>query len=123
MQALVKYLDNVSDEDIPSLEIPTGVPLIYELDDNLKPIRHYYVGYVALLHHASAVLLYFVYCWNPCIPSESIITQQCYMYHTAVLLPLSTLLIADNKATTTVTAIFLLSLWVSSKYSVLLDMS
>ena len=49
MQALVKYLDNVSDEDIPSLEIPTGVPLIYELDDNLKPIRHYYVGYAALL--------------------------------------------------------------------------
>lgn len=44
MQALVKYLDNVSDEDIPSLEIPTGVPLIYELDDDLKPIRHYYVG-------------------------------------------------------------------------------
>lgn len=46
MQALVKYLDNVSDEDIPSLEIPTGVPLIYELDDDLKPIRHYYVGWV-----------------------------------------------------------------------------
>ena len=46
-QALVKYLDNVSDEDIPSLEIPTGVPLIYELDDNLKPIRHYYVGWAA----------------------------------------------------------------------------
>ena len=44
MQALVKYLDNVSDDDIPSLEIPTGVPLIYELDDDLKPIRHYYVG-------------------------------------------------------------------------------
>ena len=44
VQALVKYLDNVSDEDIPSLEIPTGVPLIYELDDDLKPIRHYYVG-------------------------------------------------------------------------------
>lgn len=44
MQALVKYLDNVSDEDIPSLEIPTGVPLIYELDENLKPIKHYYVG-------------------------------------------------------------------------------
>ena len=40
----VKYLDNISDKDIPSLEIPTGVPLIYELDDNLKPIRHYYVG-------------------------------------------------------------------------------
>lgn len=44
MQALVKYLDNVSDEEIPSLEIPTGVPLIYELDENLKPIKHYYVG-------------------------------------------------------------------------------
>lgn len=44
LRALVKYLDNVSDEDIPSLEIPTGVPLIYELDENLKPIRHYYVG-------------------------------------------------------------------------------
>ncbi|KAL3130314.1 hypothetical protein ABBQ38_008146 [Trebouxia sp. C0009 RCD-2024] len=44
LRALVKYLDKVSDEDIPSLEIPTGVPLIYELDDNLKPIRHYYVG-------------------------------------------------------------------------------
>jgi 2,3-bisphosphoglycerate-dependent phosphoglycerate mutase len=44
LRALVKYLDNISDEEIPSLEIPTGVPLIYELDDDLKPIRHYYVG-------------------------------------------------------------------------------
>lgn len=40
----VKYLDNISDADIPGLEIPTGVPLIYELDDNLKPIKHYYAG-------------------------------------------------------------------------------
>ena len=44
LRALVKYLDNVSDEDIVSLNIPTGVPLIYELDTSLKPIRHYYLG-------------------------------------------------------------------------------
>ena len=40
----VKYLDNISDAEIPGLEIPTGVPLIYELDDDLKPIKHYYIG-------------------------------------------------------------------------------
>ena len=44
LRALVKYLDNISDEDIISLNIPTGVPLVYELDENLKPIRHYYLG-------------------------------------------------------------------------------
>ncbi len=44
LRALVKYLDNVSDEDIVELNIPTGLPLIYELDDNLKPIKHYYLG-------------------------------------------------------------------------------
>ncbi|MFZ4776883.1 MAG: 2,3-diphosphoglycerate-dependent phosphoglycerate mutase [Terrimicrobiaceae bacterium] len=44
LRALVKYLDNVSDQDIISLNIPTGVPLVYELDENLKPIRHYYLG-------------------------------------------------------------------------------
>lgn len=44
LRALVKYLDNVSDEDIISLNIPTGVPLVYELDETLKPIRHYYLG-------------------------------------------------------------------------------
>jgi len=44
LRALVKYLDNVSDADIISLNIPTGVPLVYELDDDLKPIRHYYLG-------------------------------------------------------------------------------
>lgn len=44
LRALVKYLDNVSDEEIISLNIPTGVPLVYELDDDLKPIRHYYLG-------------------------------------------------------------------------------
>ncbi|MEI6339782.1 MAG: 2,3-diphosphoglycerate-dependent phosphoglycerate mutase [Verrucomicrobiota bacterium] len=44
LRALVKYLDHVSDEDIITLNIPTGVPLVYELDDKLKPIRHYYLG-------------------------------------------------------------------------------
>lgn len=44
LRALVKYLDNVSDKDILELNIPTGIPLVYELDENLKPIRHYYVG-------------------------------------------------------------------------------
>ena len=44
LRALVKYLDTVSDEDIIGLNIPTGVPLIYELDKSLKPIRNYYLG-------------------------------------------------------------------------------
>jgi 2,3-bisphosphoglycerate-dependent phosphoglycerate mutase len=44
LRALVKYLDNISDQDILALNIPTGVPLVYELDGQLKPIRHYYLG-------------------------------------------------------------------------------
>lgn len=44
LRALVKYLDNVSDEEIVGLNIPTGVPLVYELDEQLKPIRNYYLG-------------------------------------------------------------------------------
>jgi 2,3-bisphosphoglycerate-dependent phosphoglycerate mutase len=44
LRALVKYLDNISDTDIVSLNIPTGMPLVYELDDNLKPIKNYYLG-------------------------------------------------------------------------------
>ena len=43
LRALVKYLDNVSDEEIMNIEIPTGIPLIYELDGNLNVIRHYYL--------------------------------------------------------------------------------
>lgn len=43
LRALVKYLDNVSDQEITELNIPTGSPLVYELDDDLKPIRHYYL--------------------------------------------------------------------------------
>lgn len=44
IRALIKYLDNVSESDILELNIPTGLPLIYELDDDLKPIKHYYLG-------------------------------------------------------------------------------
>jgi len=44
LRALVKYLDNISDEAIVGLNIPTGMPLVYELDDHLKPRRNYYLG-------------------------------------------------------------------------------
>ncbi len=44
LRALIKYLDGVSDDDIVGLNIPTAQPLVYELDDQLKPIRHYYLG-------------------------------------------------------------------------------
>jgi len=44
LRALVKYLDNLSETDIVKLNIPTGIPLVYELDENLKPIKHYYLG-------------------------------------------------------------------------------
>jgi 2,3-bisphosphoglycerate-dependent phosphoglycerate mutase len=44
LRALVKFLDEISDEEIVKLNIPTGVPLVYELDDELKPLRHYYLG-------------------------------------------------------------------------------
>lgn len=44
LRALVKHLDGVSEEDILELNIPTGIPLVYELDENLKPTKHYYLG-------------------------------------------------------------------------------
>jgi 2,3-bisphosphoglycerate-dependent phosphoglycerate mutase len=44
LRALVKYLDDVSDSAIVELNIPTGIPLVYELDDRIKAIRHYYLG-------------------------------------------------------------------------------
>ncbi len=44
IRALVKYLDGISDQDIVGLNIPNGIPLVYELDAQLKPIRHYYLG-------------------------------------------------------------------------------
>jgi 2,3-bisphosphoglycerate-dependent phosphoglycerate mutase len=44
IRALVKYLDNISEADITELNIPTGLPLVYELDKDLKPIKSYYLG-------------------------------------------------------------------------------
>jgi len=44
LRALIKYLDDMSEEAILELNIPTAIPLVYELDDNLKPIKHYYLG-------------------------------------------------------------------------------
>ena len=44
LRALVKYLDNVPNSEIVELNIPTGIPLVYELDENLRPIRHFYLG-------------------------------------------------------------------------------
>ncbi|MCM8787717.1 MAG: 2,3-diphosphoglycerate-dependent phosphoglycerate mutase [Candidatus Omnitrophica bacterium] len=52
LRALVKYLDNISDEKIVNLNIPTGIPLVYELDKNLKPIQHYYLGDPKLVEEA-----------------------------------------------------------------------
>ena len=44
LRALVKHLDNIPDDEIVKLNIPTGIPLVYELDENLKPIKSYYLG-------------------------------------------------------------------------------
>lgn len=44
LRALVKYLDKMGDEEIVALNIPTGIPLVYELDDALEPLKHYYLG-------------------------------------------------------------------------------
>ena len=44
LRALVKYLDDIPDDVITGLNIPTGIPLVYELDDSLRPLRHYYLG-------------------------------------------------------------------------------
>lgn len=44
LRAMVKYLDNISDQEIVSLNIPTGIPLVYELDEDLRPIKSYYLG-------------------------------------------------------------------------------
>lgn len=53
LRALVKYLDNIPEKDIVELNIPTGVPLVYELDDQLKPLRHYYLGDEAAIQAAA----------------------------------------------------------------------
>jgi len=56
IRALVKYLDNISDNEIVGLNIPNGIPLVYELDDELKPIRHYYLGDAAAAAKAAAAV-------------------------------------------------------------------
>ena len=56
LRALVKHLDNISDEDIAGLNIPTGIPLVYELDENLKPTKEaYYLDPEAAAAGAAAV--------------------------------------------------------------------
>jgi 2,3-bisphosphoglycerate-dependent phosphoglycerate mutase len=54
LRALVKYLDNVPESEIVELNIPTGIPLVYELDDDLRPVRHYYLGDPAAAAAAAA---------------------------------------------------------------------
>ncbi|MGC9291170.1 MAG: 2,3-diphosphoglycerate-dependent phosphoglycerate mutase [Acidobacteriaceae bacterium] len=56
LRALVKYLDDVSEEEIIGLNIPTGVPLVYELDDALRPLRHYYLGDAKRVEQAMAAV-------------------------------------------------------------------
>jgi 2,3-bisphosphoglycerate-dependent phosphoglycerate mutase len=53
LRALVKYLDNISDDEIVGLNIPTGLPLVYELNDDLTPIRHFYLGDPAAAERAA----------------------------------------------------------------------
>ena len=56
LRALIKHLDHVSDDDIVELNIPTAVPLVYELTDELKPIRSYYLGDQAEIAKAQAAV-------------------------------------------------------------------
>ena len=56
IRALVKYLDGISDDDIVGLNIPNGIPLVYELNDELKPLRHYYLGDAATAEKAAAAV-------------------------------------------------------------------
>src|ERR1035437_5783729 len=56
IRALVKYLDGISDADIVGLNIPNGIPLVYELDDDLKPLRHYYLGDAEAAARAAAAV-------------------------------------------------------------------
>lgn len=53
LRALIKYIDNISDTEIVRLNIPNGMPLVYELDADLKPIRSYYLGDPSIVHAAS----------------------------------------------------------------------
>src|SRR5512135_846686 len=56
IRAMVKYLDNISDAEITELNIPTGIPLVYELNEDLKPIQHYYLGDADVVAKAAAAV-------------------------------------------------------------------
>ncbi|PXW85391.1 phosphoglycerate mutase [Nitrosomonas sp. Nm84] len=56
LRALVKYLDNMSEEEILNCNIPTGIPLVYELDDNMQPIKNYYLGNQAEIQEAMQIV-------------------------------------------------------------------
>ena len=56
LRALVKYLDNMSEEEMLNCNIATGVPLVYELDDNMKPIQNYYLGNLSEIQEAMQIV-------------------------------------------------------------------
>jgi 2,3-bisphosphoglycerate-dependent phosphoglycerate mutase len=56
IRALVKYLDGVSNEAIVELNVPNGIPLVYELDQDLLPLRHYYLGDPSVIAAAAAAV-------------------------------------------------------------------
>lgn len=56
IRALIKFLDNVSEADIVELNVPTGIPLVYEFDDELKPVKNYYLGDAAAIAAAQAAV-------------------------------------------------------------------
>jgi 2,3-bisphosphoglycerate-dependent phosphoglycerate mutase len=56
LRALVKYLDGISDAEIPELEIPTGIPLVYELNESLRPSARYYLGNSPVVTQAQEAL-------------------------------------------------------------------
>ena len=71
LRALVKYLDDISDQDIVGLNIPTGVPLVYELDEQLKPLRHYYLGDSEAIAKATAAVANQGKAMTPSLPRRS----------------------------------------------------
>jgi 2,3-bisphosphoglycerate-dependent phosphoglycerate mutase len=56
LRAMVKYLDDISEAEIPELNIPTGIPLVYELDDDLNVLKHYYLGDAEAVAKAAAAV-------------------------------------------------------------------
>ena len=56
LRALIKHLDGIGDDEIVHLNIPTGRPLVYELDDSMRPVRHYYLGDQAEIEAAMAAV-------------------------------------------------------------------